>query len=521
MKKQLLLLITLLPFIVIGQITQVEDINPSGDSSPSELFVDSSNTLFFQANNGTDGKELYVYDGTNTTLIDINTFETGDNSTPTRFIEFNGKIYFKASEESTKSELYVTDGTAANTSLVADLNPGSGSSNPDHFFVLNNELYFTVLDGSSTQIWALNGGTPIKITANNGGSFSSASYPHVTSTGAFIRLNNGNGNELGFFDGTGDAIEILDIRSGNSAGLLVSTDRKNIELLGDKLFFEADPNGSDDELWVSDGTSAGTFQVADTNISGNGDPDYLEAHQGVMYFASEDENGYQLWKSDGTVSGTVLVSDTNPGGNGDVKNLFSDGTALYFSATNGTDGTELWKYDGTSSTMIKDINTSGDSSPSNFTILGGTIYFSANDGSGAKLWMTNGTSAGTVAVASLFPSSIDPIDVDDILVRDNELIFSGDNGTTGNELYSFDPATLSINSVNTEVINVYPNPATEYIMVPQSLIKATYSIVDVTGKKVTEGVISSEKIELNLNSGMYLFNVKTDLSSITKKIMVK
>ena len=521
MKKQVLyILATIVPMLTMGQITEVANINPGGDSNPAEFYVDSSNKLFFSADNGTDGKELYVYNGTATTLIDINNSAVGLNSTPARFIEFNGKIYFKANDETTKSELWETDGTIANTKMVADINPGTGNGNPDHFFIFNNELYFTPLDGTSTQIWALNGGTPIKITANNGGAYSSASYPYVASTGVFMRINNGNGNELGFFTGTGNVTEVLDIRPGSSAGFLAGTDGKNMKLLGNKFFFEADSTGPDDELWVSDGTTVGTFQVANTNPSGAGDPDDLEVYQGEMFFASKGANGYQLWKSNGTVLGTVLVADVNPGGDGAIENLYSNGTTLYFAAKNGTDGVELWKYDGATASMVKNINSAGDSSPANFIALNGMVYFSANDGTGVKLWMTNGTSTGTVLVASLFGSGENPTNVNNLKVRDGKLMFSG-TGTNGNELYSFDPATLSTEIVTSETIKLFPNPASNYIMVSKSLLNTPFTIHDITGKTMQQGIITSEKVNLNLNSGLYLIKIKTDLNTITKKIIIK
>lgn len=72
-----------------------------------------------------------------------------------------------------------------------------------------------------------------------------------------------------------------------------------------------------------------------------------------------------------------------------------------------------------------------------------------------------------------------------------------------------------------EIISLYPNPTSDYIMVPSSLVNTNYTIHDITGKQVAQGLISSEKIELNLKSGMYLLNIKTDLSSITKKVVVK
>ncbi|GAA4888603.1 hypothetical protein GCM10023311_10680 [Flaviramulus aquimarinus] len=519
MKNRLLLLLTLIPFLAMGQITELVDIN-SGveDSSPSDFFVDASSRLFFQADNGTDGNELYVYDGSNATLIDINTAGSS-NSNPRYFIEFNNKIYFRASDDANKTELWVTDGTSGNTYLIADINT-SGPSSPNHLFVFNGELYFTVLDGPSLQIWALNGETPVKFTTNNSGGFASHSYPHVTATGVYMRVNDGNGNELSFFNGTGNSTEILDIRPGGDAGMLVSSDRENIELLGNKLFFEADSSGSDDELWVSDGTAIGTFQVGFTNPSGSGDPDYFEVHQGDMFFASEDANGYQLWKSDGTVIGTVLVSDMNSGGNGAVKNLFSDGTNLYFSATNGTDGEELWKYDGTTTSMLKDINVSGDSSPSNFMSLNGLVYFSANDGTGVKLWMTDGTNGGTVSVASLFGSGEDPTDVDELIIRDSKLIFSG-TGANGNELFSFNPATLSTKANVASIVSVFPNPTSDYIQVSKEVLNFPYTIYNMTGKTVKEGTITSERIDLKLTSGLYVFKVKTELSTVTKKIIIK
>ena len=520
MKKQVLyILATIVPMLTMGQITEVADINPgAGDSSPSTFFVDSANRLFFQADNGTDGNELFIYNGTTASLININVTAANANSNPNNFTEFGGKIYFRAFDGVNGTELWETNGTT--TSLVANINPDSGSSNPNPIFVLNGELYFTALDGPSTQIWKLNNGTPTKVTSNNSGAFAGHTYPQIISTGAYMRVNDGRGNELAFFDGTGSSVEILDIRPGSSAGYLPSTDEKNIKLLGNKLFFEADSTGPDDELWVSDGTTVGTFQVANTNPSGAGDPDDLEVYQGEMFFASKGANGYQLWKSNGTVLGTVLVADVNPGGDGAIENLYSNGTTLYFAAKNGTDGVELWKYDGATASMVKNINSAGDSSPANFIALNGMVYFSANDGTGVKLWMTNGTSTGTVLVASLFGSGENPTNVNNLKVRDGKLMFSG-TGTNGNELYSFDPATLSTEIVTSETIKLFPNPASNYIMVSKSLLNTPFTIHDITGKTMQQGIITSEKVNLNLNSGLYLIKIKTDLNTITKKIIIK
>lgn len=522
MKTQLLLLLALLPCMALSQITEIADINPgANDAAPSNFFVDSSNRIFFQANDGTNGNELFVYDGTNVTLIDINTSALDANSNPNNFTEFGGNVYFRAFDGVNGTELWVTDGTSTNTTLVADINVGA-SANPNPIFVFNGELYFTANDGPSTQIWRLNGGSPTKLTNNNSGGFAGHAYPQAASSGLYMRVNDGNGNEPSFFDGTGDATEILDIRPGFGGGMLVSTDEKNIIVLDDKLFFEADPNdGTGDEIWVSDGTAAGTFMLKDTNPgTDNGDPDYFAIYQGEMFFASKDAGGYQLWKTDGTTTGTVLVSDTNPTGDGLVSDLYSDGSLLYFAATNGTDGVELWTYNGTTATMLKDINTSGDSSPFNFVSFGGLVFFSADDGTGSKLWLTDGTSAGTVSVASQFTTSADPTDVDEITIYDNKLIFSA-TGTNGNELYAFDPSTLSVLPNDLIGLTIYPNPVTNHLMFSEGLQGSTYEIYDIMGKLVQNGILNSEKLDLNLKSGLYLIKLENNGSQLIKKLIVK
>jgi ELWxxDGT repeat protein len=67
--------------------------------------------------------------------------------------------------------------------------------------------------------------------------------------------------------------------------------------------------------------------------------------------------------------------------------------ALYFSATDGNSGIELWKWNGSSATIIQDIAPGSDSSsPQDLTIFGGWLYFLANDqSSGDELWRTDGT----------------------------------------------------------------------------------------------------------------------------------
>ncbi|MED6338834.1 MAG: hypothetical protein VYC12_07380, partial [Candidatus Thermoplasmatota archaeon] len=56
---------------------------------------------------------------------------------------WNNALYFEANDGTNGNELWMYDGTSA--SMVADIRPGSSTSNsdPSHFMVFKNDLYFT------------------------------------------------------------------------------------------------------------------------------------------------------------------------------------------------------------------------------------------------------------------------------------------------------------------------------------------------------------------------------------------
>ena len=109
-------------------------------------------------------------------------------------------------------------------------------------------------------------------------------------------------------------------------------------------------------------------------------PYFLTAVGNTLYFrATDGTNGYELWKSDGTASGTVMVKDIYSGSlSSDPAFLTVVGSTLYFQANDGTNGAELWKSDGTESgtVMVKNIR-SGivGSVPACLTAVGSTLYF--------------------------------------------------------------------------------------------------------------------------------------------------
>ncbi len=100
----------------------------------------------------------------------------------------------------------------------------------------------------------------------------------------------------------------------------------------------------------------------------------------------------------------ALVNDINVGGAnaGSPGNKCVYNGYVYFAASTGVSGTnrELWRSDGTESgtTLVKDINPAVNASgnPVGMIVFNNNLYFSANDGTnGVELWKSDGTAAGT------------------------------------------------------------------------------------------------------------------------------
>ena len=183
-------------------------------------------------------------------------------------------------------------------------------------------------------------------------------------------------------------------------------------LVTERLYFflSAHPLGSFASLWVSDGTPAGTFRL--TGPSAGGDP-WLPvwiASQGVLYFAARDpDHGSELWRTDGTPGGTYLVADVRPGPEGsNVQWLTESKGRVWFGADDGQRGGALWSSDGTAGGTVLAVDpfpsSASHRSPEHIRVVGNRLaFFVPPPGLGrvSQLWAGDGTSRGTAPVTAL------------------------------------------------------------------------------------------------------------------------
>ncbi len=338
----------------------------------------------------------------------------------------NGSVYFRADDGVHGLEIWKTDGTAAGTQMLTDLRPGPDGSFAMNLQIAGGQLYFHGVTSLPTgsKVFTSDGtaeGTTMLVDtwpAANIGFFGPEPPGAFTTYGdkvIFRATSEAEGLEMWITDGTPGGTSLLtDLHPGEQGSVPVAP-----TVFDGKVYFGADdkftstggPFGVfDRELFVTDGTAAGTVRLKDINPGPEPSrPEMLQVLNNKLIFRADDgTHGTELWTSDGTEAGTQLLVDINPTGGSGSQFHTVVGDRMFFTADDGTHGSEIWLTDGTAAGtgMIRDINAAGDSTVLYVTAAGDRVFFSADDGThGSELWVSDGTSEGTRIVKDINPGS--------------------------------------------------------------------------------------------------------------------
>lgn len=357
----------------------VSDIQSGDDDSYPNNFFEFDGRLYFTANDGIHGRELWVYDEENGASIvsDINAGPTGSN--PSHFAEFNGKLYFRADNYTNGAELWSYDGHN-DIRMVYDINPGAAHSNAGYLTLFNNNLYFSANDGThGNELYVYDGeytpslvddtctgscgSEPTYLTVlNNILYYASKSYLNAydgqsapkqvfheynndpNNASYFIKelivFNNKlyfsayetlYGRELHQYDGQNDPV-IINIASGST-----SSNPEYLTVYNNKLYFTSDGVNIDNEPWFYDGYEPKLLYNINATSSSN--PKYYTEYKNKLFFQAMKEL-YVYDGSDNTIENVYDFGDINI----EPSNLKVYNDRLYFSADNGVNGRELWVY---------------------------------------------------------------------------------------------------------------------------------------------------------------------------------
>lgn len=424
---------------------------------------------------------------------------------------FGNKLYFNFYDASGGTEPFFTDGTAPGTQMLKDIQTNSFGFNgtpsyPHRFTVSGNFLYF----------WAI---------------------PFVDGFGLKTTLYKTDGT-------TANTLVVKEFNNDLSQIAFLS----HLIPFNGKIYFSAKANPSGGyELWSTDGTEAGTTLVKEINTgtsnSGDGVSRIFQAQvfKNRLYFwAFDPATGHEMWSSDGSTAGTNLLKNTNsstlPSVNQQQYNsnpFFVFGGKMYYANNDGLKGREPWVSDGTAAgtRLFADVNTNAPGSiglwnPGYF-LFQGKLFFRASDGNRVQICLSD-TVNGSITkfpVSSGFFSAELPFDLqltDDesftFQAFNNQLYFQGGFHPTNGDPFAFShdffkmaPLT-AVSSKESEAlgIRIFPNPTKDFLVIESVEPGLQPVVLNGLGQQQKEAMAHNNILNVSgLPQGFYFVMLKT------------
>jgi ELWxxDGT repeat protein len=290
---------------------RVKDLGPGSFTLQARATL--GNTLLFSLETPASGTELWRSDGTEAGTFQLKDIRPGtEGSFPFDLRVVDGRVFFTATDAEHGRGVWRTDGTAAGTVRVEALGAGTSHEGLQLLDVVGSSLYLTTSDPSDRllRLYRMNvrvprpGAARLVATLPNPFAAEPDAAPRVTTFAA----------------------------------------------AGSKLFFSMaisspGPAPRDVQLWVTDGTRAGTKRVVrPLSLSDEFESELFALDSRILFSVFEaDSAGLEPWISDGTPRGTRRLQDIAPGGESSYPQGYTRvGASVFFVANDGAHGNELW-----------------------------------------------------------------------------------------------------------------------------------------------------------------------------------
>ncbi len=331
-----------------GGVELVYDIIPGagGAWAGDALCLGAGDRCYFDVDDGVHGSELWVHDETTGETRLVRDIRPGaDGCNPWAVGTLGGVLIFVADDGVHGKELWRSDGTEVGTFMLRDFETGTDDSNVRNFVALGSRIVFSASSpegGRRLYGGSATGDSIMALTPPASGGAVSGDLPtmRLGDRCVFV-LPNGHpaGVGYGVTDGTPEGTRVITIASGWSLVSHVALD--------DHRFVFGIERTDGAQLWISDGTPAGTQLVRDFGPPGRFGSYSLGSMascDGRTYFRfAMAPYGSELWRTDGTSEGTEQVADLAPGTAGAFpRSLTPTPESLYFVGTT-EDGDTLFR----------------------------------------------------------------------------------------------------------------------------------------------------------------------------------
>ncbi len=339
-----------------------------------------NNVLFFAGSSSAGNDGLYKYDASKNDGVllvkDITATTNGASIVPLEMQALNNKLYFKVTVSNgyIHDELWSSNGTDASTKPVykpatVEIINNLYNANGTLYFVKYHKIF-------GTELWKIFdtpfGSFPLIQSDNFRGPTSSFPCYLTAFKGRlmFTAADEKKGNELFMTNKFGFGADIVkDINttttSSSNAGLnfynsYYGNHYSEMAALGKDVLFNAYERVHGNELYKSDGTSAGTNLLNDVIHGETSFNIYriLSKNNAVYFTPGPDIQHYAIYKTDGTKNG--LREIVNPQYFVERFVVADNGMVFYVLYNNNTGAYELWRTNGT---------------PGGTVLLSATLYY--------------------------------------------------------------------------------------------------------------------------------------------------
>ncbi len=382
-----------------------------------------SDTFFFHGRTTPVGLFASVAGVASVTVADFEPSQDDDYLCSVGYtpVHISSRLFFVANDGDHGCELWVTGGSATSTTRVADLNSGAAHAHPSDLTVVGTRLYFTALatTGGNRELYYTDSPYTSATKVTLTGADANPDLRFLTAVGSKLYFAADIGGDPILYAHSGSAAASKKQEAAGSTDLeLDAAVDPSIVALGSVAIIRGTPTGTNNfELYSSsstDAVAADATLIEEINAGASAEPTLSTViYNGSLFFSADDgTNGVELWKTGGTAATTSMIANINQDDSGAAdsspENFTLVGTKVFFTAVDGgsmVDDKELWVSISPFTTVAKLTSYTSDSSIDNLIALGNFLIFTGSEDNAttAGIYRSSGTVGTTTRVFNGIP----------------------------------------------------------------------------------------------------------------------
>ena len=442
-------------------VSLLEDINPDGHSTPAGFTV-LDGLMYFIANGSDEERRLYAYNSVGNELSALAGLDSDGAPTYLSVLAAaNGSLFLSGLHPEVGNELLSFTPGDSEIEVAADINLNTIGSDPYEFTSYNGKLYFGADEVTSGQeIWVYDPATGnTDILSDTPASLRPNGFTELDGKLFFSGIHPEEGYGLLYYDDATGEVTATSYITPSSIGHIT-----NITAYQDKLYFHADDEMVDGEIFVYDPSTNEYELLADINSDGSSNPEELMVFNEVLYFQANDGvSGRELWQYNAATNDVSLVADINPGeedSNPGWLTAYDD--KLYFSAYMPSLAYDIYSYDPATGAISQHTDVSGNLNPAWLKVYKDKLFFNGRYSSGVnvELLCYDANTDELILTEDLNPNGASNPYY--LTVWNDKLYFTAFTEDYGREIWEYNDTTLSIIS---DIRPGVPDSDPEYLTV--------------------------------------------------------